>query len=67
MDKKELKVHQQFHKAISKEKKKENELLKAKEDKRQKAWKGNSYKFTRIQKYCYIWRNFKKKNSKKIN
>ena len=38
MDKKELKVHQQFHKAISKEKKKENELLKAKEDKRQKAW-----------------------------
>ena len=28
MDKKELKVHQQFHKAISKEKKKENELLK---------------------------------------
>ena len=39
MDKKELKVHKQFHKALSNEKKKENELLKAKEDKRQKAWK----------------------------
>ncbi len=39
MDKKELKIHQQFHKALSKEKKKENELLKAKEEKRQRAWK----------------------------
>ena len=36
MDKKELKIHQQFHKALSKEKKKENELLKAKEEKRQR-------------------------------
>ena len=39
MDKKELKVHQRCHEAVSKEEKKENELLKAKEDKRQKAWK----------------------------
>tara|TARA_B100000029_G_scaffold297704_1_gene290866 strand:- start:213 stop:380 length:168 start_codon:yes stop_codon:yes gene_type:complete len=39
MDKKELKIHQQFHRSLYKEKKKENELLKAREEKRQRAWK----------------------------